>query len=105
LSKASSDLVKELRIAIRTGQVVIGSRRTVKMVLLGKAKLVVIASNAPPELREDIYRYAKLSNIKVIEAPLTNTELGAAIGKPFSVASLAIIDPGESNILNVYVEG
>lgn len=101
MSKAASDLIRELRVALRTGRVIIGSRRTVKMILTGGAKMVVIASNIPPDLREDIYRYAKLSGIKVLEAPLTNTELGVAIGKPFSVASLAIVDPGESNILNL----
>lgn len=101
MSKAASDLIKELRVALRTGQVVIGSRRTVKTVLSGRAKIVVIANNIPPDLREDIIRYAKLSGVKVLEAPLTNMELGVAIGKPFSVASLAILDPGESNILNL----
>ena len=31
-------------------------------------------------------------------------ELGAICGKPFSVAALAIVDPGESNILSLVEE-
>ncbi len=94
-----STFENELRIAIRTGKVVLGSNITIKLTKLGKAKLVVIASNAPPHIKKDIKYYAKLSNIPVYEYEGTNLELGAICGKPFSVASLAIIDPGESNIL------
>ncbi len=94
-----STFENELRIAIRTGKVALGSNNTIKLTKLGKVKLVVIASNAPPYIKKDIKYYAKLSNIPVYEYEGTNLELGAICGKPFSVASLAIIDPGESNIL------
>ena len=94
-----STFENELRIAIRTGKVVLGSNNTIKLTKLGKAKLVVIASNAPPHIKKDIKYYTRLSNIPVYEYEGTNLELGAICGKPFSVASLAIVDPGESNIL------
>ncbi len=94
-----STFENELRIAIRTGRVVLGSNNTIKLTKLGKAKLVVVASNAPPHIKKDIKYYARLSNIPVYEYEGTNLELGAICGKPFSVASLAVVDPGESNIL------
>ncbi len=90
--------------AIKTGEVVLGSKRTIKLVLHGKAKLVVIAENAPPELKRDIEYYAKLSGIPVYRFKGTNYELGTLVGKPFSVAMLAIIDPGQSNILDLIEE-
>jgi len=84
-----------LRMVARTGQVVIGSKRTLKYVKLGKVKLVVRASNLPADLREDLEYYAKLSNIPIIVYPGTNVDLGTVIGKPFSVAMLGIIDSGQ----------
>lgn len=94
----------ELRVVLRTGKVVIGSKQTIKLIKTGKAKLVVIASNTPPQIKKDVKYYAKLSGIHVYEYEGTNMELGAICGKPFSVAALAIVDPGESSILSLVEE-
>ncbi len=99
------DFIRALQMAIKTGNVVLGSKRTKKLVLHGKAKLVVLAANAPPEVKRDIEYYAKLSGIPVYRFNGTNMELGTLAGKPFSVAALAIIDPGQSNILELVEEG
>ncbi len=99
-----ADIIRSLQFAIKTGQVVLGTKRTKKLVLHGKAKLVIIASNAPPEIKRDLKYYARLSNIPVYEFPGTNIELGTIAGKPFGVAVMAIIDPGQSNILELIKE-
>ncbi len=98
------DFIRALQMAIKTGEVVLGSKRTIKLILHGKAKLVVIAENAPPELKRDVEYYAKLSGIPIYKFKGTNYELGTLVGKPFSVAMLAIIDPGQSNILDLIEE-
>lgn len=95
------EIIRALQTAVKTGQVVLGTRRTKKLVLHGKAKLVVLAANAPPEVKRDIKYYAKLSNIPIYVYPGTNIELGTLAGKPFGVAAMAIIDPGQSNILDL----
>jgi large subunit ribosomal protein L30e len=95
------DLVKALQVAARTGDIKYGAREVKKLVLHGNAKTVVIAKNAPPDLKRDIIYYAKLSSIPVIVFDGTNMELGAVIGRPHSVAVLAIINPGQSNILEL----
>ncbi|NPA98375.1 MAG: 50S ribosomal protein L30e [Crenarchaeota archaeon] len=99
------DFIRALQMTFKTGEVVIGSKKTLKLVLHGKARLVVLANNAPPELKRDIEYYAKLSNIPVFRFPGTNMELGALAGKPFGIAALAIVDPGQSNILELVEEG
>ena len=104
MSKALGDVEKELVTAIKTGRVVLGSRKTIKLLKLGKAKAVIVASNAPPEIRNDIMYYAKLGNVPVYVYPGTSVELGALCGKPFTVASLAIIDPGSSRIVELIEE-
>ncbi len=101
MSLSVSDFARELQMVLKTGTVVIGSRNTIKLAKLGKAKLIIIAANAPPEIKKDLKYYAKLSNIPVYEFPGTNMELGAICGKPFSIASMAIVDPGQSNIIEL----
>ncbi|AIF68967.1 50S ribosomal protein L30 [Palaeococcus pacificus DY20341] len=93
------DLAYELRKALETGKVVIGSNKTLNLAKTGGAKLIIVARNAPKELKEDLAYYAKLSSIPVYEFEGTSVELGTTLGKPFVVASLAIVEPGESNIL------
>ncbi len=95
------DLARELKVAMTTGKVVLGSRQTMKAILRGEAKAVVIAANVPVHIKSDIEYYAKLARIPIITYPGSSWELGAACGKPFKVSSLAIIDPGESAILEL----
>jgi len=103
---ASQTIDNILRFVVRTGKVVIGSKRTIKLLKLGALKYVVIASNVPENIRQDIEYYSKLSNIPIIVFPGTNRELGAALGKPFSVAAMGIIDPGQitPEILNRFIK-
>jgi large subunit ribosomal protein L30e len=84
-----------IRHVVRTGKVVIGFNQTLKYSKLGKLKFVVVVSNAPEAMRDDIVYYAKLSGIPIVEYPGTNRDLGALLGKPFSVAFLGIVDLGQ----------
>lgn len=101
MSLTVSDYARELQMVMKTGSIVLGSKKAIKLAKLGKAKLIIVAMNAPPEIKKDLMYYAKLSNIPVVEFPGTNMELGAICGKPFSVAALAIVDPGQSNIVDL----
>jgi len=92
---------RELRRAVRSGKVIIGSDKTIKAVKLGNAKLVVLASNYPRDLREKIERYGKLAGVSVYTYPKDNVALGLACGKPFPVSALSVVDPGDSSILRL----
>ena len=91
----------ELRMLLKTGKVALGSRKAIKAALLGKAKLIILAENAPEDIRNDVLRYAKLSNIPVYIYKGTSVELGALCGKPFMVSAITVYDPGDSNILDL----
>mgnify|MGYP001772727316 CR=1 FL=1 len=95
------ELIKALQTAVRTGHVVYGSKEVTKLILHGKARLVVIAANAPLDTKRDVMYYAKLSNIPVVIFDGTNIELGNVIGRPHSVAVLAVVDPGQSGLLEM----
>ncbi|MGZ7047067.1 MAG: 50S ribosomal protein L30e, partial [Methanobacterium sp.] len=66
-----------------------------------KGKLVIIAKNCPEEVREDVMYYSKLSEVPVYTYEGSSVDLGSVCGKPFTVATLIIKDPGDSTILEV----
>ena len=89
------DEARALKSAVDTGKVVLGAHRARRAVKEKKARLLVVAANCPePDLRS-------LPGVKVHLFAGTNAELGAACGVPFSVSALAVLDPGESNILSL----
>lgn len=91
------DLSKELKVALNTGKVEIGYRVGLKTLKKGNAKLVVVSSNVPEGLFEKIKESAKETPIH--RYPGSSWDLGGLCGKPFPVTTIAVIDPGESAIL------
>ncbi|MBR0271131.1 MAG: ribosomal L7Ae/L30e/S12e/Gadd45 family protein, partial [Methanobrevibacter sp.] len=49
---------------------------------------------------EDVEYYAKLSEIPCHIYDGTSVDLGSVCGKPFTVATLIVNDPGDSTILD-----
>lgn len=88
------DVPRALRIATETGDVRFGVNQVRKAVKARAAKMIVVASNCPADA------LTGLGDVKQFSFPGTNAELGAACGVPFSVAALAVVAPGESNILS-----
>lgn len=99
------EIDKALNIAIRSGKVLFGSNTAIKSALTGRAKMIIIASNCPQNIREKIKYYCKLSNVPILLYPGSSLDLGSACGKPFTVAALTIRDPGDSNILELVSGG
>jgi large subunit ribosomal protein L30e len=89
------DIVRALKAAASSGDVRFGLAETRKCVKKGEAKMVVVASNCPE--KESL---ADVRGLKLLAYPGTNVELGAACGKPFPISALAIVSPGDSNILS-----
>jgi large subunit ribosomal protein L30e len=83
--------MKELRDALKENKVVIGSKTTIKYLKLGNVKLIVMANNCPENVTKDIEHYSKLSGIEVKKFDGTAKQLGVFCGKPFAIASLAIV--------------
>ncbi|MBC7100271.1 MAG: 50S ribosomal protein L30e [Methanobacteriales archaeon] len=95
------DIDRGIRVAVDTGNVILGSKKSIQNLKLGKGKLVIIAENAPEDIKEDVEYYAKLSNIPVYVYNGSSVELGSVCGKPFTVTTLLIQDPGDSTILEI----
>jgi large subunit ribosomal protein L30e len=82
--------------ALKTGSVVLGPAMTEKCVNEGTARMIVVARNCPTSIRTKISR-DKNAFIHTFEG--SSLALGNVCRKPFSVSTLAIINPGESDIL------
>ena len=93
------DLNRELRSAIGTGNVRLGTSQCREAVAAGKAKMVLLARNCPASAVKEIER----GEVPVYHFDGTNADLGIACGKPFGVSAVAILDGGSSEILGLRV--
>jgi large subunit ribosomal protein L30e len=89
------DITRALKTAAATGDVRFGIAETRKAMKKGEAKLVVVSSNCP-----DSELVSGAGATRVYRFQGTNVELGSACGVPYSISALAVVSPGESNILS-----
>lgn len=94
-----SNLTNDIRLALDSGKSAIGMREVMRSLNSDEAKLIIIASTAENSIVDDIVHIAKIINTRVIVYESDSMELGTVCGKPYSVSSLSIIDPGNSKIL------
>jgi large subunit ribosomal protein L30e len=92
------DFTVSLRKAIKTGDVILGRNKTEESIQQGKARLVILAKNGEESFKQLASRKEGLP-VHVYEG--TSMQLGKACGKPFLVSALAVVDPGESDILSL----
>ena len=93
------DLVKDIRLAVDTGKVVLGVNEVSKAVSTDKAKLVIIAAKGKKDVVADLSHNCSVANIKLIKFKEGSLELGTVCGKPYSVNAVAVMEPGNSKIL------
>jgi large subunit ribosomal protein L30e len=96
-----SSIDNELRLALSTGKVQVGSKVAVRELRRGRAKLAIVSSNCPRDAWETINNYGKLSEIPVMEHAKDSLDLGTLCGKPFPVSAIVILEPGDSKILEL----
>ncbi|MBE6486198.1 MAG: 50S ribosomal protein L30e [Methanosphaera stadtmanae] len=95
------DIERGIRVAVDTGKVILGSNKSIQAIKLGNGELVVMAANAPKNLKEDVEVYSKLSEMPVYVFDGSSVDLGSICGKPFTVSVLVVQEPGDSNILEL----
>lgn len=66
------------------------------------AKLVILSNNFPSLRRSEIEYYAMLAKCGVHHYSGNNNDLGAACGKMFRIGCMAVIDPGDSDIIKSF---
>jgi len=98
------DFGKAIKIALKTGNAIIGFEKTKKSLIKGLPKLVILAKNTPKDKFDEIIYYCKLAKIPYYVFDGASSELGTLCGNPFVVSTLAILDPGDSNIMSLVEE-
>jgi len=93
------DIDRALATTVKTGKVTFGANNAVKNAKLGRGKLILVASNCPRDILEDVTRYSKLSGVPVVIYKGSSIDLGMTCGKPFMVSALTVREPGDSDIL------
>jgi large subunit ribosomal protein L30e len=95
------DVDKAIAAAVKTGKVSFGAGSAVQSAQTGKARLIILAANAPKNVRENVEYYSKLSKVPLIIYKGSSLDLAATCGKPFTVSALSIREPGDSEILKL----
>lgn len=87
---ANNNVAFALGLAQKAGKVASGDFAVRSALKSGKAKLLIVATDAAPNSKKDMYYLAEVAGVEVMEL-LTRDELGFAIGKAQRTA-LAITD-------------
>jgi len=95
------DVDKAIATAVKTGKVVFGANEAIRSARTGKARLIVVASNSPMQVREDLDYYGKLSGISIVTYRGSSSDLGMTCGKRFAIATLTVKEAGDSDILKL----
>jgi len=93
------DVNKTLKDVSKKGTIILGEKQTKAAVQKGNAKLVVISNNCP--YAETILSLAKDHKVPVYNYAATGVDLGYTCGKNFPISALAVLEEGESNILQL----
>ena len=97
------DVNKTLKSVVKKGTVKIGEKQTKTAINTGTAKLIIMANNCP--YNEELNKLAKEKKVPIYNYTSNGVELGIACGKNYSVSAFAVIDEGESNILQIVKKG
>jgi large subunit ribosomal protein L30e len=94
-----ADLAKDIRLAVDTGKVALGANEVTRAISDNKAHLVVIAEKGKKQAIADLLHTCAIANVKTLKYSEGSLQLGTVCGKPYPVNAVAIIEPGNSNIL------
>jgi len=98
------DIDRAIATTAKTGKVMFGANNALRNAKLGRGKLIVVASNCPRSIVDDVTYYAKLSGIPVVIYKGSSIDLSMRCGRPFMVSALTVREPGDSDILNAVQE-
>lgn len=96
----TENINNKLGLVIKSGKYVLGYKSTLRALRSGDAKLIILSNNCPTIRKAEIEYYAVLSKARVVFYPGNNISLGTACGKYHRCSTMAIIDAGDSDILN-----
>lgn len=91
---------KALSKSIKTGEVIFGSKRSIKLAKNNNIKLLIIAKNCPERILE-LIKNTNYDEKTIYKYSGTSKKLGTICGKPFPIAVISILNQGDSEILSI----
>lgn len=95
------DIDKAIASAVKTGKVSFGANSALQNAKTGKAKMIILASNCPKDIKEQIEYDGKISKVPVITYKGGSMDLAEVSGKLFIISALSIRESGDSEILKI----
>lgn len=74
--KTTENVPAQLSLVVKSGKYTLGYKSTIKTLRTGKAKLILIASNAAPLKKSELEYYAMLAKCQVHHFQGNNIDLG-----------------------------
>jgi large subunit ribosomal protein L30e len=96
---------KAIATAVKTGKVAFGANAALQSAKTGKAKMIVLASNCPKDIKEKVEQYGELSKVPVLVYRGGSMDLANVCNKFFIVSALSIRETGDSEILKALESG
>src|SRR4030042_6950572 len=93
------DIERTLKNVMSKGKVSLGMKQTKIALQKQDTKLVILAKNCPNI--QDITTLANEKNVPVYNTELSSVNLGYAVGKNFAVSAFAILDEGDTNVMQL----
>lgn len=90
MAARKTDAASELRKLVAEGKVLLGSKRTLKLLGKGGIAKVFVSQNAPSHYKERIASECAASKVELVELSMTGEELGTLCKKPFSVTVIGV---------------
>ncbi len=95
------DVDTNIKVAYKTGKIIYGQKQVLRALRQNRFKMLIIASNCPKELQEQLdYNNSLMKDPTFIyRYSGSSWNLGLACAKPYMISVIAIADEGDSDIL------
>ena len=92
---------KAILTVVKTGKVSFGARTALQNAKTGKAKMIVLATNCPKNIKEQVEYYGRISKVPIMTYKGTSIDLAAICNKLFIISAISIRETGDSEILKI----
>lgn len=83
--------VKEIERVTKGKSIVIGARRVIKLMKLGKIKKVILAKDLEQNIKGEIENIAKIFKVEIEENQKSRREIAEELKKPFAIGCIGIM--------------
>jgi large subunit ribosomal protein L30e len=93
------DLSRQLKTAIKTGDLTFGQNQASDACANGEAKLLIFSVNCPQKYIDELH--TRHPDVPMHRTDLVNRELGPACAKPFPISTICVLSEGDSELLSL----